>query len=229
MHLLIFCQGWRVFQRFFIFCLTLGSVDLLGVGQQGRLSSRKIYPPSVEAGYCSGVFSLTRCILQQLGCLIYLDSQTSLIWTPWGLARFPALAVLWVSALLPRGIIQLFHIWFLGLQSGMRNLMIIPALSDIEDTYLYYRRFLSFHWVSFSMWRILSGGVLGAILVPWFPSDKRGSGIFGGTISLIVASLPTGLVVHWQRRFHWVIFHSLLRDLFLWPSYSVEEVRFKYR
>ena len=95
-----------------IFCLALASTALPGVVWRGGSSSNNFYAPSGAARFCPRIFIFTRYIVQQLGHSLFLASYICPIWTPWGLANFCTLAVLWVFAMLLRGLPLIFpYIW----------------------------------------------------------------------------------------------------------------------
>ena len=150
-------------RRYALFYLALSSLALIGVGWRGGSSYHKVYPPLWRGWLLPWAFIFTRFVVRQLGYSISLDSQPCLIWTPWGPARFWAIAFLGVPTLLLRGlpsIIPSFRRCRRGLRSGMRDSRSASAQPVLEDPFRFSWRYPSCCQVASSIWLLLAGGVL---------------------------------------------------------------------
>ena len=168
--------------------------------------------PLLRPAYALDFFIFTRFVVKHLGSFLLLASKPCLIWkVSWGIR----------STL--EGPFGCFICWLFwrGLQSGQVNLGVLSAW---PGTWIYVLILFMLSLLlpgclvhsSATGWRLSCG----IILVPWFPSDTKGSEVFGGTalrlrlMSLGFASLSPGIVVPWWINSHGEILTSLQQDVF---------------
>ena len=90
---------------------------------------------------------------------------------------------------------------------------------DLPEIIRSFRRF------PMSIRPLFSGSILGgSLLVPWIPSESsyevfRGNDLQWRAMYWEFLSMPSGLVVPWQRSYHGAIFPFLWQDLFLLTSF----------
>ena len=223
------------------FCLALSIADLIWVVWRGVSSSHKLYRPYGVAGFFPEIFILTMCIAWHLGYLLSLDSQPCPIWTRWGLAHFFALAVLWVPAMLIRGlplIVLPLRIFSEDLWINMRNLMSASTRPCLDNLSQFFLLSPSCRQVALSIRPLFSDGVL--VGSSW----TRGSFLIQRACKFlrdcfaIAISVPASCFsdsrsccaltqkVSWRN-----LPFSLTVFNFCWrlSSYSIEEERLRYR
>ena len=162
MHSCMCFHGWRFFQAVWISCLTLASAALLELVGEADSTTICLHSSLSQLDLSVGFLCFTRCVVQHLGYFISLNSQTCPIWTPWGSALFCAIAVLWVTSLLLRGIIRLFYVSnvFRGVPKWSEELEgIASARPGFEYPYQFYRRPASCPRVDLYIGTLLAGGV----------------------------------------------------------------------